>query len=200
MSSGFVALKQSSRARSVAWVKRARRLMRPQRVAALLAGVLENARHPGGAEGFEELLPLARVRSPARHAHLLAQVGQLRVRRATGGERGELRAVQRRARGEAVALEDQRLRVQLEAVVEVARAGLEHRERDLAGLLDFRVRGRQRGDRRRSAGARHEEAAAETEQRQCGGSAEETAARRRGGHASRLGGRFIELEFLSERR
>lgn len=98
----------------------------PERVAAFLAGILKNTGHARGAEGFEELTPLARIPGPARHAHLLAQVRQLRIRRTASSEGGELRAIQSRAGRKAVALEHERFRVQLEAVLEVTRAGLEH--------------------------------------------------------------------------
>jgi hypothetical protein len=102
MSSGFTALVQIGR------VGEAREpLDEPQWVAAFLAGVLEDACHTSGAHRIDKLRAFALVCRPARHGHLLAQIGQFRLAGARLNGGGEPRAIQRRAWRKAVALEDE---------------------------------------------------------------------------------------------
>ena len=111
-------------------------LDQPERIAALFTGVLEDAGHAGRAKRLQILLPLACVGRPARHHHLLAQVGQLGVAGPGRGELAELHPVQRRAWGKAIALKHQRFRMQPQSVLQFFRRGLQDAERHVAGLVD----------------------------------------------------------------
>jgi hypothetical protein len=111
-------------------------LEQAQRLLAFFPGILEDAGDAGRLPGQLELFALGRVTDAARHGHVLGQVLQL----ALGGPfldgLGQGRSIDRRLGGEGVAVEDQRLAVQGDAVLQVLRLRLENVERGLAAALD----------------------------------------------------------------
>ena len=101
-----------------------------------LCGVLKNAGYARDPHRLEKFGALRGVGRPARHRHLLAQIYQLGLGRAVGGEGLERGAVHRGPRRKTVRLEHECVRMQPQAALELGLRRLQQRERGLAFAVD----------------------------------------------------------------
>src|SRR5262249_29096937 len=86
--------------------------------------------------GGEEFFAFAGIGGPAGHAHFFAQIDEFVADGALGDGGLEAGAVQGRARGEAVGVEDERGGVEFRGALELRRRRLEEIEGDLTRAID----------------------------------------------------------------